>query len=88
MDIKIVEAVGNLLNDKLIESMEEGYTQELHQGGYIEWTDSSLFGILMHINGKYVKIDAHIWKANLEVFEEEPLMDNPIDIYFAKQEQC
>ena len=27
-------------------------------------------------------------KANLKVFEEEPQMDNPIDDYFAKQEQC
>ena len=30
----------------------------------------------------------NILKANLKVFEEEPQMDNPIDDYFAKQEQC
>ena len=33
-------------------------------------------------------MDAHILKANLKVFEEEPLMDNPINNYFARQEQC
>ena len=87
-DIKIVEAVGNLLKAQLIESVEECYIRELHQGDFIEYDDRSLFELLQHINEKYAKLDAHILKANLKVFEEEPQMDNPIDDYFAKQEQC
>lgn len=87
-DIKIVEAVGNLLKAQLIESVEECYIRELHQGDFIEYDDRSLREILQHINEKYAKMDAHILKANLKVFEEEPQMDNPIDDYFAKQEQC
>jgi hypothetical protein len=87
-DIKIVEAVGNLLKAQLIESVEECYIRELHEGDFIEYDDRSLLDILQHINEKYAKMDAHILKANLKVFEEEPQMDNPIDDYFAKQEQC
>jgi hypothetical protein len=33
---------------------------------------------------KYAKMDAHILKANLKIFEEEPQMDNPVDGYFVK----
>jgi hypothetical protein len=87
-DIKIVEAVGNLLKAQLIESVEECYIRELHQGDFIEYDDRSLLELLQHINEKYAKLDAHILKANLKVFEEEPQMDNPIDDYFAKQERC
>ena len=87
-DIKIVEAVGNLLKAQLIESVEECYIREIHQGDYIEYDDRSLLNILTHIKDKYGNMDAHILKANLKVFGEEPQMDNPIDDYFAKQEQC
>ena len=87
-DIKIVEAVGNLLKAQLIESVEECYIRELHQGDFIEYDDRSLFEILQHINKKYAKLDAHILKVSLKVFKEEPQMNNPIDNYFAKQDQC
>ena len=83
-----MEAVGNLLKAQLIESVKECYIRELHKGDFIEYGDRSLLGILQHINKKYAKMDDHILKANLKVFKEEPQMDNPIDDYFAKQEQC
>ena len=64
--------------------MEECYIQELHERDFIEYNDHSLLTILQHINDQYAKMHAHILKANLKVFEEDPLMDNHIDNYFTK----
>ena len=79
-----MEAVGNLLKAQLIKSVKECYIRELNKGDFIEYDDCSLLDILQHINDKYAKMDAHILKANLKVFEEDPLLDNPIDDYFTK----
>jgi hypothetical protein len=87
-NIKIIEAVGNLIKSQLIDSVEECYIRELHQGDYIEYGDHSLLNILQHINDNYAKMDAHILKANLNFFDEESQMNNPTDNYFIKQEQC
>ena len=87
-NIKIVKAVGNSLKAQLIESIKECYIQELHQGDYIEYDGRSLLNILTHTKDKYARMNVHILKANLKFFGKEPLMDNLIDNYFAKQEQC
>ena len=83
-DIKTVESVENLQKTKLIENVKECYIQELHQGDYIEYDGRSLLNILTHTKDKYARRNVHILKANLKVFGKEPLMDNPIDNYFAK----
>ena len=87
-DIKVVKATANLLKAQFIKAIQDCYIRELHEGDHIEYNDRSLFELLDHINKKYAKMDSHILKANRITFAEPPDIDDPIDNYFSKQENC
>ena len=87
-DLQILKATADFLKAQLIEAVEECYIEELNEGDIIEYDNCYVFEILLHINDKYAKMDAHILKANKKIFMEDPDSDDPVNNYFTRQEKC
>ena len=63
--------------------VDECYIKELRQG-YSEYDNRTLFGLLEHMKTKYAALDDHILRGIRAIFEEQPDLAMPIDVYFEK----
>ena len=86
-DVLIVEAAHDLLKGQFIDCIEECYIKELYDG-YSEYDNRTLFELLDHVNSKYASMDDHVLEEIMDKFEEPPDLAVPIDVYYAKQEEC
>lgn len=86
-DLLIVEEAHNLLKGQLIVCIGECYIKELYED-CSEYDNRTLFGLLEHVNSKYALLDDHVVEEIMDKFEEPPDLLVPIDVYYAKQEEC
>ena len=86
-DILIVETAEELLKGQFMEAVEECYFKELRQG-YSEYDNRSLYDLIKHVKDKYATLDDHVLEDIMTVFAEPPDLAMPIDVYYAKQEEC
>ena len=86
-DLNIVEEAHELLKGQFIGAIEECYIKEMCEG-YSEYDNHSLLDLLKHVNTKYATLDDHVLEEIQKKFEEPPDLSIPIDVYYAKQEEC
>ena len=86
-DIKVVEAMEGILKNQLLEAVPEDYILELKQG-LSEYNDVALLDILKHLRVEYAPMTEVIYMRLLANFREPPNLDSPIDVYYAKQQEC
>ena len=86
-DILIVEAAEELLKGQFMDAVEECYFKELRQG-YSEYDNRSLYDLIKHVKDKYATLDDHVLEDIMTVLAEPPDLTMPIDVYYAKQEEC
>ena len=86
-DIKKVNIVEELLKNQFIDCIDESFIMELRQG-IREYDGVTLRDILLHVFANYGRMDDHLVNKNMDKWREPPGMDLPIDVYFAKQEEC
>ena len=82
-----MSVVEELLKNVFIESIDELYILVLRQG-IREYDGVTLRDILRHVFANYGKMDNHLVNKNKDKWGQPPDMDLPINIYFAKQEEC
>ena len=86
-DIKKVDVVEELLKNLFIDCIDESYIMELRQG-IREYDGVSLRDILRHVFSIYGRMDDHLVNKNMDEWRQPPNLDLPINVYFAKQEEC
>ena len=86
-DILITEAAEELLKGQFMEAVEECYIKELREG-YSEYDNRSLYELIKHVKEKYATLDDHVLEDIRAVFAEPPDLSVPVDVYYAKQEEC
>ena len=86
-DILIAEVAEELLKGQFMEAIEECYIKE-HCQGYSKYDNRSLFELIEHIKTKYATLHDHVLEDIMVVFAEPPDLSVPINVYYAKQEEC
>ena len=86
-DIIKVEITAELLKGQFLDCIEETYIMELRDP-MSEYDDVTLLELLDHVFANYGEMDDHLVNQNKERFDEQPDMNEPIDNYFVKQEEC
>ena len=56
--------------------------------GIREYDGVTLRNILHHVFANHSKMDDHLVNKNMDKWRQPPDTDLPIDVYFAKQEEC
>ena len=85
--IKTAETVERLLNKQVRDAIEEDYYLEL-EDPVLKFSKVTTKQILDHIRTNYAVVDDHIIEENRKLFDEDPDLSQPIDVYFKKQERC
>ena len=83
-----MEATETLLKDQLLDAVDDAYYRTLREGDELMYDGRTLFEILDHLNKTYGVGDKHTLAENMERFLEKPDMDNELDLYYSKQEEC
>jgi len=86
-DLKVVTSGGHLLKNQFLDAVPEEYILELKQG-LSEYNDVSLLDLLKHLRDEYAPMTEVIYMGLLANFREAPNLEEPIDVYFAKQQEC
>ena len=86
-DIIKVDITAELLKGQFLDCIEETYIMELRDP-MSEYDDVTLLELLDHVFTNYGEMDDHLVNKNKERFDEQPDMNEPIDNYFVKQEEC
>ena len=86
-DILITEAAEELLKGQFMDAVKECYIKELREG-YSEYDNRSLHELIQHVKTKYATLDDHVLENIMAVFSEPPDLSVPVDVYYAKQEEC
>ena len=78
-----MEVAKELLKGKFIDSIEEYYTKELHQG-YSKCNKRSLFKLMEHVDTQYAFLDTHALGDIMTRFKEPPDLAVLIEVYLKK----
>ena len=70
-----------------MKAIEECYIKELPEG-YSEYDNGSLFELIERVKNKYVILDDCVLENIMAVFAGPPDLSMPINVYYAKQEEC
>ena len=82
-DIRVVDAVQELLKNKFIEAIDENYILKLKQGIH-EWNGHTLLDLLTHVCTTYATMDDLVYNNIMKRFAEPTDKELAIDKYFTK----